>query len=641
MKRLGWVFTEAEDSPFAVTGLSLRPMSNLRELFKETLMNIAVTRTCGMAVLIASAVCLFSSALAAQKTQAAGKAADIDSRPTQLLSLFDEEWQSELRTSPEEATSLGDNRYNDRLKDRSPEFYQSDVEARRKFLDRFEAVNPAGLPAQDALSRELMIRNLRQDIEEARFKPWEMPVNQMEGPHLGWLEMVSLTPFHTVKDYDNYLSRLHQVPRALDQVTGNMRQGMKDELMQPRYLLDKVAAQTREISDTDAEASPFANPVSKFPAGISDGDQKRLRSAVLGVIRSEVLPAYKRFAEFVSNEYAPHGRSEPGVWALPDGAERYRFQVRSMTTTDLTPEEIHQIGLKQLAETETEMLTLAHKLGFNDLASLNQHIKNDRKFYATSGQQVLDLYTKYTRQMEAQLPKLFGRLPQNKLEVIPMDPFRAKNAVPADYNSGAQDGSRPGHINVNEWDPEHRLTLNIEAIAYHEGVPGHHLQISIGQELKDLPAFRKNGGYTAFVEGWALYSERLGKEIGFYEDPYSDYGRLENEMWRAIRLIIDTGVHEKRWSREQMVEYFHRYTAMDEPNVQSEVDRYIAWPGQALAYKLGQLEILRLREEARQKLGAKFDLRAFHDQVVGSGPLPLGVMHSQVESWISTQEARP
>ena len=250
------------------------------------------------------------------------------------------------------------------------------------------------------------------------------------------------------------------------------------------------------------------------------------------------------------DDYAPHGRTEPGVWALPDGAERYRFQIRRMTTTDLTPEEIHQIGLKQLAETEAEMLALAHKLGFNDLASLNEHIKNDRKFYATSGQQVLDLYTKYTRQMEAQLPKLFGRLPQNKLEVIPMDPFRAKNAVPADYNAGAQDGSRPGHINVNEWDPEHRLTLNIEAIAYHEGVPGHHLQISIGQELKDLPAFRKNGEYTAFVEGWALYSERLGKEIGFYEDPYSDYGRLENEMWRAIRLVIDTGVHEKHWSRD-------------------------------------------------------------------------------------------
>jgi len=604
-------------------------------------MNVGFARTCGIAVLISSTICFFPPALTAQKAQTAGPAANFESRRTLLLSVFDEEWQYELRSNPEMATSIGDNRYNDRLSDRSPDFYQSDLEARRKLLGRFEAVSLDGLSAQDALSRELMIRNLRQDIEEARFKPWEMPVNQMDGPHLGLIETLSLTPFNSVKDYEDYLSRLHQVSRMLDQVTGNMRQGMKDGLMPPRYLLEKVAAQTKEIAETDAGTSPFAQPVNKFPAGISDADQKRLRSAVLAAINGEVLPAYKLFAAFVRDDYAPHGRTEPGVWALPDGAERYRFQIRRMTTTDLTPEEIHQIGLKQLAETEAEMLALAHKLGFKDLASLNEHIKNDRKFYASSGQQVLDLYTKYTRQMEAQLPKLFGRLPQNKLEVIPMDPFRAKNAVPADYNSGAQDGSRPGHINVNEWEPEHRLTLNIEAIAYHEGVPGHHLQISIGQELKGLPAFRKNGEYTAFVEGWALYSERLGKEIGFYEDPYSDYGRLENEMWRAIRLVIDTGVHEKHWSRDQMVEYFHRYTAMDEPNVQSEVDRYIAWPGQALAYKLGQLEILRLREEARQKLGAKFDLRAFHDEVVGSGPLPLGVLHSQVESWISAQQARP
>jgi len=604
-------------------------------------MDIVVARCWVVAVLIASAVGSFPNAMAAQKTMADGKAAEIESRRTQLLSLFDEEWQYELRTNPEMATSLGDNRYNDRLNDRSPGFYQADLEARRKFLAHFEGVDPAGLSAQDTLSRELMIRNLRQDIEGTRFKPWEMPVNQMDGPHLEWLEMLSLTPFNNVKDYDDYLSRLHQIPQALDQVTGNMRQGMKDRLMPPRYLLEKVAAQTREISETKAEASPFAQPLNKFPAGISDADQKRLRTAVLAAINHDVLPAYQRFTAFVRDEYAPHGRTEPGVWALPDGAERYRFQIRRITTTDLTPDEIHQIGLKQLAETEAEMLALAHKLGFKDLASLNEHIKHDRKFYATSGHQVLDLYTRYTRQMEAQLPKLFGRLPQNKLELIPMDPFRAKNAVPADYSPGAQDGSRPGHINVNEWDPEHRLTLNIEAIAYHEGVPGHHLQISIGQELKDLPAFRKNGEYTAFVEGWALYAERLGKEIGFYEDPYSDYGRLENEMWRDIRLVIDTGVHEKHWSREQMVEYFHRYTAMDEPNVQSEVDRYIAWPGQALAYKLGQLEILRLRDEARQKLGARFDLRAFHDEVVGNGPLPLGVLHSQIEGWIDAQQARP
>ena len=284
------------------------------------------------------------------------------------------------------------------------------------------------------------------------------------------------------------------------------------------------------------------------------------------------------------------------------------------------------------------MLALAQKLGYKDLASLNNHIKKERQFYATSGQQLLDLYTRYSRQMQAELPKLFGRLPKSKLSIIPMETFRSKNAVPADYTAGASDGSRDGRINVNQWDPEHRLLLNIEAIAYHEGVPGHHLQISIAQELSDLPAFRRYGGYTAFVEGWALYSERLGKEIGFYQDPYSDYGRLENEMWRNIRLVIDTGVHEKHWSRDQMVAYFHRYTAMDEPNVQTEVDRYIAWPGQALAYKLGQLDILRLREKASKALGNKFDLRAFHDEVIGSGPLPLDVLDSHVETWIAAQQ---
>ena len=582
---------------------------------------------------------LISSSARAQQASASGKgSADIEARLAKLQSLFDEEWQYELRSDPESATSLGDKRYNDRLSDQSPQFHQSDVETKRKFLAQFEAIDPAGLSAQDALSRDLMVRNLREEIEGARFKPWEMPVNQMGGPHLNLLELLSLTPFNDVHDYDNYLSRLHQIPKMFDQVTANMRQGMQDHLMPPRYLLEKVTVEAEEIADKTGDASPFAKPVANFPANVSSADQQRLRSAVLATIDGEVVPAYKRFTAFARDEYAPRGRIEPGVWALADGAARYRSEIRRLTTTDLSPEQIHQIGLQQIAETEAQMLVLARKLGFSDLASLNDHIKKDRSLYATSGQQVLDLYTKYTRQMEAQLPKLFGRLPQNKLELIPMDPFRAKNAVPADYNSGAADGSRPGHINVNEWDPEHRLTLNIEAIAYHEGVPGHHLQISIAQELQGLPAFRRNGGYTAFVEGWALYSERLGKEIGFYQDPYSDYGRLENEMWRAIRLVVDTGVHEKHWSREQMVDLFHRYTAMDEPNVQSEVDRYIAWPGQALAYKLGQLEILKLREEARQKLGDKFDLRAFHDQVVGQGPLPLEVLQRQVESWIAAQE---
>jgi len=589
---------------------------------------------CGLTLVCALTPMLPQSSLAQSSMPTSASA---DSRRLQLLSLFDEEWQYELRSNPEWATTLGDSRYNDRLSDNSPEFFRADIEQEQKFLTRFRAIDPAGFSRQDTLSRELMIRRLQQEIEGAQFKPWEMPVNQMGGLHLELPDLVALTPFKTTADYDNYLARLHLIPHAFDQLIANMQQGLRDGLMPPRYLLEKVAAEADDIAGKTGESSPFAKPVAEFPSSIPASEQQRLRDTVLASIKDQVVPAYQRFAAYVRNEYAPHGRTDPGIWSLPDGAARYRFAIRRMTTTDLTPEAIHALGLKQIDEIEAEMLADAHKLGFKDLTSLNDHIKNDRSFYATSGQQVLDLYTNYARDMEPELPKLFGHLPKSKLTVIPMEASRSKNAVPADYTDGAADGSRPGHINVNEYDPEHRLVLNVEAIAYHEGIPGHHLQLSLAQEMEALPEFRRHAGYTAFVEGWALYAERLGKEVGHYQDPYSDYGRLENEMWRAIRLVVDTGVHEKHWSRDQMVAYFHRYTAMDEPNIQSEVDRYIAWPGQALAYKLGQLEILKLRGEARQQLGDKFDVRVFHDEVLGNGALPLDVLDLEVSRWIGQQ----
>ena len=589
----------------------------------------------------ASVLCVVAAAApsAYRHSPAASNPAQVtvENHRSQLLALFDEEWQYRLRTDPEFATALGDKRYNDRLSDESPAFYESDVKAKRDFLSRCEAIDPAGLSQQDALSRELMIRELREEIEGAKFKPWEMPVNQMNGPHLHLPDLVTLTPFNSVADYENYIARLKQIPRFFDQVTANMRQGMRDHLMPPRYLLEKVSKEVQDIADKAGEDSSFAKPIKNFPGGISVPDQKRLREEVLAAIADQVQPAYQRFAKFVRDEYAPAGRTDPGVWALPDGDERYRFAIRRMTTTDMSPEQIHELGLKQIDVIEKEMLVVANKLGFKDLASLNEHIKNDRSMYATSGKQLLDLYNHHIDEMDPKLPNLFGHLPKSRVVAIPMEAARAPNAVPADYTEGTADGSRPGHINVNEWDPEHRLLLNVEAIAYHEGIPGHHLQLSLAQEMPELPAFRQHAGYTAFVEGWALYSERLAKDVGLYQDPYSDYGRLENEMWRAIRLVVDTGVHSQHWSRQQMVEYFHRYTAMDEPNVQSEVDRYIAWPGQALAYKLGQLEILKLREEARQKLGDKFDVRAFHDEVLGAGALPLDVLDSEVDTWIKAQ----
>ncbi len=557
-----------------------------------------------------------------------------------LKALLDEEWDYEMRTSPETATAYGDNRFNDRLSDFSPEFFAADLRKGQEFLAKFQAVSESGLSEQEQLNRSLMIRRLQNGIDGARFKPWEMMIDQFNGIHLSYGGLPTICPFNTVKDYENYIARLRQLPRVFDQVIANARQGMRDKLMPPKYLLEQVVPQARTVADNVTESNPFAKPVAKFPEGISPADQARLRKEVMAAVKDEIAPAYTKLAEFVQKDYAPNGREDVGVWALPDGADRYRYNIRQLTTTDMTPEQIHELGLKQVAEIDGEMQVVAHKLGFKDVASLNAHIRADRSLYASSSQQVLGLYQKYADQMYAKLPELFGTLPKNKLTVVPMESFREKAGVPADYSSGSPQTGRPGRINVNMYDPEHRLMLNIEAIAYHEGVPGHHLQISIGQEIPSLPAFRQHAEYTAFVEGWALYSERLGKEVGFYQDPYSDYGRLENEMWRAVRLVVDTGVHSKHWSRQQMVDYFHQYTAMDEPNIQTEVDRYIAWPGQALAYKLGQLRILEMRERAKKELGAAFDLRAFHDEVLGASALPLDVFEKRMVAWIAANKTK-
>ena len=561
-----------------------------------------------------------------------------EARRTRLSAVLEQEWEYELRVHPEMATYIGDNRFNDRVSDHSAKFFAEDLEHAKQTLERIESIATDGFPEQEQLNKILMVRRLREHIEASRFKDWEMPVDQFNGVHLSYAALPSATPFRSLKDYEDYLSRLRQIPHVFEQIVADMQLGLRDGLMPPRYLLEKVAVQAQDIADKSPHDSPFTQPVFKFPAGISEAEQTRLREATLAAVKNEVAPAYASFAAFVRTQYAPKGRVDYGIWALPEGDARYRLDVRRMTTTDLNPEEIHQMGLKQVAQIETEMLAIAHQQSFPDLASFNKHIRKDTHLYATSGQQLLGLYQHYTDQMYAKLPQLFSHLPKSKLEVIPMEAFRAPDAVPADYSPGAGDGSRPGRINVNEYEPRHRLLLNVEAIAYHEGIPGHHLQFSIAQELPNLPPFRRFASYNAYSEGWAFYAERLGKEAGFYQDPYSEYGRLENEMWRSVRLVVDTGVHYKHWSRQQMVDFFRQHTAMDEPNIQTEVDRYIAWPGQALAYKLGQMKIVDLRERARDTLGDKFDLRAFHDAVLADGPLPLDVLETRINAWIDSQK---
>jgi uncharacterized protein (DUF885 family) len=584
--------------------------------------------------LIATLLCVLICPLLAS----AQPPADVESRRKALNDLLAEQWEYTMRTSPIYASILGDKRWNDKVDDFSQQAIDDDLRESKKFLVRFEAIGTAGFPEQEVLNKKLMVRDLKMKLDEARFKPWEMPVAQNHGVHLDMPQLVSVLSFESVKDYEDYIARLRQLPVLFDQNVVQMRKGMAEGLMPPRFLLEKVVVQANGIGTQPPDKSPFAQPFETFPKSISEADQKRLREQGLSAIREAVLPAYLKFAKFVRDEYAPKGRTEVGVWSLPDGDARYAFRVKDSTTTDLTPEEIHQLGLAQVKEIEGRMLAVANQLGYKDVKIFNAAIAKDPKLHAHSRQEILDLYRKYTDQMYPKLPGLFGRLPKARLEIMPVEEFREKEASGAAYVQGTPDGSRPGHVMVNTGDFAQRSVLNIETTAYHEGVPGHHMQISIAQELPALPPFRQQEYYTAYTEGWALYSERLGKELGFYQDPYSYYGHLSDDMLRAIRLVVDTGIHYKHWTRQQVVDFFHEHSASDEPEVQSETDRYISTPGQALGYKIGQLEILKLRQYAKDQLGDKFDIRGFHDQVLGAGALPMDVLGDRIHEWVAQQK---
>ncbi len=578
------------------------------------------------------------AAPAASSPPAAPLPPAVAARVRALHALLAEQWEYALRTGPEFASILGDKRYNDRLSDYSPAAVARDLAATRDFERRFAAIDASGFPEQERLNRDLMLLNLRTTLGAARFREWEMPVNQMSGLHIDLPQLVTSLSFESVKDYDDYVARLRATPHAFAQITEQMRRGMADGLMPPKILLAQVVVQCERLAAQQPDSSPFAVPLGQIPPALAAGDRERIRGTVLGAIRDSVLPAYARFTAFVRDEYAPRGRDSIGTWALPDGRARYASAVRRQTTTALTPDEIHALGLREVARIEGEQLAIARRLGFASVRAMRDSLPKIPALHPTSREQILDEYRTYVRQMYAKLPQLFGRLPKAKLEVLPVEPFREKESSTA-YNQGTPDGSRPGHIFVNTYDFAHQLTINNESTAYHEGVPGHHMQISIAQELPSLPPFRQQAQYTAYVEGWALYSERLGKEVGFYQDPYNDYGRLDDEMLRAIRLVLDTGIHDKHWTREQAVTFFRAHSSESESLVQSETDRYIAWPGQALAYKVGQLTILRMRDEARRALGTRFDLRAFHDEVLGAGALPMDVFEARMRAWTARQGA--
>src|ERR1700724_2781461 len=549
--------------------------------------------------------------------------------------LFDEQYESDLRNFPERATAFGDYRYNDKLAERSLDAIVQYHKTDQDFLTRLEAIPSTGFTDQDQLSHDLMVRVLKQRIADFDLKEYEMPVNQQNGVHTSLADLPLSVPFDSVKHYEDYVARLHQIPRVLSQTTEVLRAGMKDKLMPVRFLLEKLPVQCEGI----IEADPFLQPTKKYPSSISAEDQKRLTQQITDAINTDVIPAYKTFAAFLRTEYAPQGRPILSVTSLADGEKRYQNNIYGRTTTHMTPDEIHELGLREIDRIEAEMIAIAKKEGFADLAAFRAALKTDPKYVPTSAEQILEDFRHYIAQMEPKLPELFTLLPKSPVTVEAIPAFQPGAA--SHYVTGTPDGKRPGRVVVATSNFAERSLIDDEAIAYHEGVPGHHMQLSVQQQLNGLPKFRLHGlGFNAYTEGWALYAEELGKEVGFYQDPVSDYGRLSSELFRAVRLVVDTGIHAKGWTRDQVVDFFRKSGAVDEPTIQSETDRYIAWPAQALSYKLGHLKFREPRHRTQKELGTKFDLRSFHDEMLDGGTLPLDLLDARTDKWIAQQKAK-
>jgi len=545
--------------------------------------------------------------------------------------LFKEQYEDDLRSSPENETARGDYRDNSLLDDYSLASSVKQNSVDQAYRAKLEAISTDGFPEQDRLSHDLLLHVLDNRIADFELKTYEMPISQMQGVHNSLADLPNSVPLDTVKHYEDYIARLHQIPRALEQTTDVLRQGEKDGLMPVRVLLEQIPAQC----DGAVAENPFVEPTKNFPTSISAEDQKRLTEQIVQVVNAEVLPAYRRFSEFIAKEYAPKGRTTVGLNSLPDGARRYQQAIREQTTTDMSPAEIHALGLREVARINGLLNDLALKAGYKDLKSFRAALNNDPKYVPQSADQIVEDFRRYVNQMQPRLPELFGIFPKTPLTVEAVPASQPNN--PTHYVFGTPDGSRPARVVVATSNFAHRKLLPDETQAYHEGIPGHHLQISIQQRLTGLPEFRLHVINNAYAEGWAVYAEALGKEIGFFQDPASDYGRLSLELLRAVRLVVDTGIHAEGWTREQAIAYFRETTTADEPTIQAEVDRYIAWPAQGLSYKIGQLKILELRNHAKQQLGARFDIRAFHDEILSGGSLPLDMLEARINSWIATE----
>lgn len=557
-----------------------------------------------------------------------------------LQRLLQDAWEHDLREDPLLATQAGDRRYNNRL----PSVAIADIERRaaadRQFLARLDAIDRAQLDRENQINYDIF-RRLREDgLREFELRGYLLPITNREGFHVSFADLPKQTPLDTVEDYENYIARLNAFQTYANQHIELLREAVKAEFTLPAIVLRGYEKPIAAHIVDDPTRSVLYAPFLKFSERVPEAERERLAAAGREAIAGSVVPGYRTFLQFMTDEYVPNARTLIGAASLPNGRDFYQHRVRQFTTLDLAPEAVHETGLAEVKRIRAEMEEVIRSTGFEgDFAAFVKQLRSDPKFYAKTPDELLKEVSLVLKKMDGELPKLFKRLPRVPYGIRQVPDYIAPLTTTAYYMPSAGDGSRAGFYYVNTYDLKSRPFYEIEALSLHEAVPGHHLQIALQQELDNLPPFRRFAGFTAFVEGWALYAERLGLETGFYADPYQDFGRLSYEMWRACRLVVDTGIHYLGWSREQAIQFMADNSAMTLLNITNEVDRYIAWPGQALAYKTGELKIRRLRAEAEEQLGDRFDIREFHDVVLSSGAVPLDVLADNVQAYIATAKS--
>jgi uncharacterized protein (DUF885 family) len=600
-----------------------------------------------LAALCLAAACATQQAAApASAPASAAPARSTAANPNQQLdSLAEAFFEAELALSPVGATSLGDNRYNHIY----TVGFSPDIRARARALNqeyeaRLQAIDPASLDAEHQLTYEIFRRELEESREGERFPSHLVPLNQFFNFTASFAQMgagTGLHPFRTVDDYEDFLGRIRGFEQALDITIANLREGMEKGIVQPRVLMERVLPQLSAHVVDDPTTSLFYGPVTNLPESFSAADRARLTAEYTAAIRDRIVPAFRELHDFIRDEYLPRTRTTVGLSALPDGRAWYEFQVRAITTTDLTPEQIHDIGLAEVARIHREMETVMRQVGWQgDLKSFMQHLSTDPRYRYTTREEMLADYRAAQARIDASTDRLFDVKPKANYEIRPVEPFRERSFSGGSYTPASLDGTRPGVFHLNTYDPPGRPRYGMESLLIHEGSPGHHFQISIARELEHLPRLRRFGGYTAYSEGWGLYAETLGKELGLYQDPYQYFGYLSSELWRAIRLVLDTGIHARGWTLEQAKEYARANSANSETNIQAEVERFAAIPGQALAYKVGEMKITELRRRAEAALGPRFDIKAFHRAILEDGALPMDVLDAKINRWIAAQQSR-